>query len=147
MPDEIVIRPVNMKDAPELVELSAQLGYSIQMSTLIPRLERIFADPDSAIFGAAGPDGKVVGFVQVFIICNVESEMYAEVMGLVVDQNQRRKGIGKRLMDAVEAWAKEHGLNVVRLRSQTKRQDAHKFYQDIGYQILKSQFTFCKEIN
>jgi GNAT superfamily N-acetyltransferase len=146
MPDEIVIRPVNMEDAPELLELSAQLGYPIQMNTLLPRLEKIVADPDAAIFGAAETGGKVVGFVQVFLINTVESEMFAEVMGLVVDKQQRRKGIGKKLMDAAEAWAKEHGSKVVRLRSQTKRIEAHRFYQDIGYQILKSQFTFYKEI-
>jgi ribosomal protein S18 acetylase RimI-like enzyme len=146
MTEEIAIRSITKEDVPELVDLSAQLGYPIQTTGLIPRLEKILEDPNYAIFGACGDKGKVVGFVQVFTVCTVESEMFAEIMGLVVDQHYRRKGVGKKLMEAAEAWAKDRGIDVVRLRSNTIRKEAHKFYQDIGYKILKTQYTFYKEL-
>jgi len=76
----------------------------------------------------------------------VELDLYAEVGSLVVDQDQRGQGIGKALMDKAEAWARQCGITEVRLRSNVIRKEAHQFYEALGYERIKSQFTFRKAL-
>jgi GNAT superfamily N-acetyltransferase len=76
----------------------------------------------------------------------VESDLYAEIGGLVVDENQRGMGIGKALMAQAEDWVGDHGIHEVRLRSNIIREAAHQFYEAMGYENIKSQFTFRKTL-
>jgi GNAT superfamily N-acetyltransferase len=69
-----------------------------------------------------------------------------EVAGLVVDKDCRGQGVGKELMKAVEGWAKEKDCVIVSLRSNIIRKEAHTFYKNIGYEIVKEQYTFRKKI-
>jgi len=74
------------------------------------------------------------------------SEGTAEVGGLVVDSQSRGRGIGRSLMAAAEAWTRERGYSQLMLRSNTIRTEAHRFYQKLGYTIVKSQHKFQKLI-
>jgi GNAT superfamily N-acetyltransferase len=49
-------------------------------------------------------------------------------------------------MAAAEAWARERGYARLTLRSNTIRTEAHRFYQDLGYTIVKSQHKFQKPL-
>lgn len=69
-----------------------------------------------------------------------------EIGGLVVDDNYRRMGIGKRLMESIENWAAEKECDKVSLRSGSSRKEAHQFYKDIGFDLIKTQYRFIKEI-
>lgn len=64
---------------------------------------------------------------------------YAEIGGLVVDSSFRRHGIGLKLMEESEEWAKNNGYKEIRLRSGGQRKDAHKFYEKIGYKNINWQ--------
>ena len=76
----------------------------------------------------------------------MESEGGAEVGGLVVDSRARGQGIGRSLMAAAESWTRERGYTRLMLRSNTIRAEAHRFYQGLGYTIVKSQHKFQKPI-
>jgi len=73
-------------------------------------------------------------------------EPRADVSGLIVDESHRGSGIGKALLHAGEAWAKSKGLTLIRIRTNTKRTDAHRFYGREGYAIQKSWHLFTKEV-
>ena len=47
-------------------------------------------------------------------------------------------------MRTAEQWAKEMGINVVRLNSGISRNDAHIFYRMLGYSNEKEQIRFLK---
>jgi GNAT superfamily N-acetyltransferase len=57
------------------------------------------------------------------------SDEYAEIGELVVDTEYRGKGVGKKLMQKVEEWAKDKGFSEVRHRSGGHRKEAHQFYE------------------
>ncbi len=58
----------------------------------------------------------------------------------MVDSSFRRQGIGLKLMEESEGWAKDNGYKEIRLRSGSQRKDAHKFYERIiGYKNINSQ--------
>jgi len=88
----------------------------------------------------------VVGWAHVFVHALVESDTFAEVGGLVVDERERGQGIGKGLMSRVERLARARGARNVSLRSNIIRKDAHAFYEKLGYRIIKTQFAFRKTL-
>ena len=49
-------------------------------------------------------------------------------------------------MRRVEQWARKHGCKSVNLRSNVARKDAHAFYQSLGYNLVKTQHVFQKNL-
>ena len=49
-------------------------------------------------------------------------------------------------MTSAEAWARERGFEVVSVRSNVIRIEAHEFYKSRGYQVLKSQYKLRKRL-
>ena len=141
------IRAMTLGDSERVARLSGELGYPSTQQQIEARFRRAEDDPDSRIFVAADSDGRVWGWVHVFGRHLLVSEGAAEVGGLVVDSRVRGKGIGRSLMAAAEAWARERGYARIKLGSSTVRGEAHQFYQDLGYTIVKSQHRFQKPLN
>jgi GNAT superfamily N-acetyltransferase len=140
------IRAMTLEDSEQVAVLAGELGYPSTQPQIVARLRRTQDDPDSRVFVAADTDGRVWGWVHVFGLHLMESEGQAEVGGLIVDSRGRGKGIGRSLMAAAEAWARERGYRRLTLRSNTIRTEAHRFYQDLGYTIVKTQHKFLKQL-
>jgi ribosomal protein S18 acetylase RimI-like enzyme len=51
---------------------------------------------------------------------------------LAVDPAQRRKGLGKRMMDAAEAWLRERGAPKIQLMVRGDNADVIAFYEALG---------------
>jgi GNAT superfamily N-acetyltransferase len=116
------------------------------MEEVLTRLGIILRDNEHAVFVAELPGRQVVGWVHGYIYKLFYSDLITEVAGLVVDKDCRGQGVGKELMKAVEGWAKEKDCVIVSLRSNIIRKEAHTFYKNIGYEIVKEQYTFRKKI-
>jgi GNAT superfamily N-acetyltransferase len=140
-----MIRVANISDKIELVRLSVQLGYPVTEGEMENRLQRLLSDPNNAVFVFDSIDGRLAGWVHVFGKLLLELE-YAEIGGLVVDSDFRRQGIGEKLMNICEDWAKENGYHEIRLRSGGQRNDAHAFYERIRYENTNWQQVFKKNI-
>jgi len=69
------------------------------------------------------------------------------LLGLVVDARQRRQGVGRRLVAAVEAWAARRGLELVSVRSNVARAESHPFYERLGYARVKTQHAYRKRLD
>ncbi|SFK93485.1 Acetyltransferase (GNAT) domain-containing protein [Paenibacillus sp. 1_12] len=135
------IRIAATSDASQIAELSNQLGYVASEDQIIERLIKLLKDDDNAIF-VMEIDGMVAGWAHVHGRHLIESPDFAEIGGLVVHHQHRRKGIGEQLMRSCEEWAKQKEYNVVRVRSGGHRVEAHQFYERIGYSKVKSQEVF-----
>lgn len=66
---------------------------------------------------------------------------------LGVSRDNRRQGVGRALITCAENWAKEQGINIVRLNSGSSRKEAHEFYRAMGYDDEKMQIRFLKKLN
>ncbi len=141
------IRRVVMADAPRLAALATELGYPSTASEVRRRLRRILGRADHTVFVADGAGKGVVGWAHAFVHALVETDTFAEIGGLVVDARQRGRGIGNLLMRRVEGWARMLGARTVALRSNIIRKEAHRFYQRLGYEIVKTQFAFRKDLS
>lgn len=140
------VRRASREDASRVAELSGQLGYPATSDEMRHRLGAILQDERHALFVAEVADGPVVGWVHVFTNPLVVAEALAELGGLIVDERYRGAGVGRRLMQQVEQWAHERGCRAVVLRSNVVRQEAHRFYERLGYRVVKTQRAFRKEI-
>jgi GNAT superfamily N-acetyltransferase len=139
------IRPASPADVDRLAALAGQLGYPSTPVQIEKRLRAIADDSGHAVF-VAEQNGAVAGYLDVFVLRTVESEPRAEVAGLVVDENVRSLGVGRRLMEHAEEWARAQGCNLVSLRSNVIRARAHAFYERLGYTLVKTQKAFRKQL-
>ena len=140
------IRTPRTGDCSRMAELAGQLGYKATGVDIEKRLAGMDASPDYAVFVAALPGGEIAGWVGVFVYRCVEADTRAEINGLVVDERMRSLGIGRRLMERAEEWAREKGCTAVGVRSQVMRERAHAFYERLGYKHIKTQKSFHKEL-
>jgi GNAT superfamily N-acetyltransferase len=141
----LIIRPASPADVECLAALAGQLGYPSTLAQIEKRLRAIADDAGHAVF-VAEQNGAMAGYLDVFVLRTVESEPRAEIAGLVVDENARSRGVGRRLMESAEEWARAQGCNVVSLRSNVIRTRAHAFYERLGYSLIKTQKAFRKQL-
>ena len=142
---ELTIRSVEMDDALDLARLSLQLGYANTTREIQERLEVLLFDGDNAIFVAV-INGQIAGWIQAERVRHLIVAPFVEIGALIVDEDQRSRGIGKALLNRAEEWAREHGLSSLWVRSNVVRLQAHNFYLDQGYHLLKSQKVFVKDL-
>ena len=138
------VRTAKIDDAGSIANLSGQLGYPSSTASVRQRLRNILAEPGHTVWVAENEAGAIAGWIHVFVKQLLESDREIEIGGLVVDQNSRRQGAGKALVEHAERWARSKRLKTVYVRSNVIRKEAHIFYQKLGYKIIKTQSAFRK---
>jgi GNAT superfamily N-acetyltransferase len=133
-------------DAERVAALSGELGYLATSEQIVSRLGAMAEHTQARALVALDGSGRIQGWVHVYGRYHLESDRTAEIGGLVVAPESRGQGIGRALMGEAEAWAREHGYGQVRLGSNVLRDEAHRFYQNLGYTISKSHYRFQKTI-
>lgn len=133
------------RDIEQVAALITQLGYPSTPQDIARRFTHIDGRDDQALLVA--DDGRaVVAWMHVGSHRYLESDESAEILGLVVAEEQRSRGIGAALVGAAEKWAAQHGCQVLRVRSRTTRPRAHAFYERGGFERVKTQHCFQKSI-
>ena len=142
----VSIRRLTVDDAEAAAELSSQLGYPSSPGDLRKRIEELSHTTDRVAFAAVvdGQDGRMVGWIDAAMERHLQSPASAVIGGLVVREDMRGQGVGRRLCIEVEEWARSQSVPLVRVRSQIKREDAHRFYLRDGYRKVKTSLVFEK---
>lgn len=143
--ENLVIRDARLEDSQALAMLSAQLGYPTTDSEVKARLPR-YLDSDESCVIVAQYRGQVIGWTSVEIVDHFYLDKFVEISGFVVDVEQRGRGIGHMLMREAERWTAEKGLSVLRLKTNVIRVDAHRFYENMGFERTKTQYTYVKQL-
>jgi GNAT superfamily N-acetyltransferase len=139
------IRLANTNDSPGINQLTQQLGYEAMPEDTLQRISEINELKNHCIYVAADGE-KVTGWIHAFLAISVESGKYIEIAGLVVSEKQRGLGIGKLLVEKVLEWSLEMNCPKIRVRCNTKRKEAHKFYEKLGFAEIKEQKVFLKNL-
>lgn len=143
----VAIRAPERRDCARMAELADQLSGKSSAEEIAARLASMQGSPDYAVFIAETAEGDIAGWIGMFIHRCVEANMRAEISGLVVEERARSLGIGRRLVERAEEWAREKGCETVGVRSNVIRERAHTFYERLGYKHIKTQKTFRKTLS
>ena len=103
--------------------------------------KEIYSTPGYQLLVAV-EDGKILGTTVLVILPGIAHGVspFAVVEYVVVDEKQRRRGVGKLLMDYVIARAKEAGCYKIMLTSDKRRDEAHEFYRSLGFETSAHGF-------
>jgi GNAT superfamily N-acetyltransferase len=143
----MTIRTANVTDADQLAALSETLGYPVESEVIRRRLERLLPKPDHVVFVAETKPSLVAGWIHAAEHDILEVGCFCEILGLVVAADRRGEGIGRSLVEQVEHWAAERGLNRVSVRSNVARTESHPFYERSGYVRVKTQHAYRKALD
>ena len=93
----------------------------------------------------AEADGRIVGLVTTVEVLAVgHPDGYIKINGLGVRPEYRGQGIGRLLLERAEELARERGALYLGLATGIRRQEAHAFYEHLGWQ--KTSYWFRKNL-
>ena len=143
----LLIRRAREEDVDSINCLCQQLGYYISTEEIQIYLKSLNTAKEWIVYVAYQPDNGILGWINVYLTHGLLADRQAEIGGLIVDKNFRAHGIGRLLMQKAQSWAQQQGCNLIQVRSRTSRQQAHAFYQNIGYKPYKTQLVLRKQLN
>jgi predicted GNAT family N-acyltransferase len=99
----------------------------------VSEAEEIDGRDDEAVQFVAYDDDYPVGTARI----RDPVEGVGKVERVAVRERYRRRGVGRAIMERVEAWANDHGFETLKLHAQTRVED---FYADLGYETTSGVF-------
>jgi ribosomal protein S18 acetylase RimI-like enzyme len=98
-------------------------------------LRERFALGDSFVFVAERPGGGLAGFTQLYpTLSSVSLAPILVLNDLFVDPDARRSGVGRALLEAAHAFARERGAVRVTLETARDNASAQRLYEALGYE-------------
>lgn len=142
MSDEIVFRLARREDVPAIVRMLAddELGSQREDYTEpLPRsyyaaFEQIERDSHHELI-VAESNRKVIGTLHLMFLPSLSYQggLRAQVESVRVDRERQNQGIGSKMMKWAIERARERGAHIVQLTTHKTREDAHRFYERLGF--------------
>ena len=142
---EIVVRKISLTDAEAAADLSRELGYPAPVEEMESRIRELEHRNDHVAYVACLND-NVVGWIDVGIVHHLQSNACGEIGGLVVGGQYQGRGIGKMLVRKAEEWVAGQNIRTILVRSQIKREAAHRFYLQQNFSHWKTSAVFTKSL-
>ncbi|ADC52200.1 GCN5-related N-acetyltransferase (plasmid) [Alkalihalophilus pseudofirmus OF4] len=142
-----MIREATKQDIGGLAELMGELGYPTNIDEMNYRMSNILSNNAYQTY-VYEEDEKLLGMIGMILCYRFEkSESYIRVVAFVVNSGLRGNGIGTKLLNEAENWAKKQGAKMVTLNSgnRTERNDAHNYYIRRGFEGKAT--GFYKQLN
>jgi GNAT superfamily N-acetyltransferase len=131
------VRPARQDEIPTLIAMYEWLfeppGYRPEAwdaDRAGQALREAISGAESIVLVADAESGALVGLITAYIeLHSVRFGLRCWVEDLVVDPSQRSAGLGKALLHAAKAWAKDRGATHLELDTGIARTSAQNFYE------------------
>lgn len=152
---EIVIRHAHLQDIDQVSKLYAEFhefhvrgvpgrlvrADSSHIEELHVAIQKIIASKNASVF-VAEVDGQLVALGEVYIREDSPSPLkvqhtYGHLQSMIVTKAYRGRGVGTKILKAVEQWAKIRGATEIRLDTWEFRDGPLGFYESRGYRTLR----------
>lgn len=142
----MVIRSATKEDCESCMRLVRQLWvpeYNLvsYISKQVPpdKFHRIYDcildNPDCEVI-VAEKDEQIVAMMDMdFHESFFHGGLTMQIEDLIVEKRFRRQGIGQRMVGLAEDMARQRGAVAVKLSSDLYREDTHRFWESMGYEI------------
>ena len=111
----------HLSEVASIEEMSFSLPWSLES------LELMLTEQASAL--VALEDGRVLGYVG--MMCVLDE---GQIINLAVHPDARRRGVGRTLMEAAQAYAKERGIVFLSLEVRESNIAARSLYSSLGWE-------------
>lgn len=143
-PAPVTLDAATLADIPDLVALLHRLfaieqDFQANPEKQIQGLTRLMASPAMAhIAVARDGDGRVVAMVSAqLVISTAEGAPSAWIEDMVVAPEWQGRGVGRRVLAAVLAWAKDQGATRAQLLADLDNAPALAYYDHLGWQATR----------
>lgn len=92
-----------------------------------------------AYFIAENENGDILGGIGMEVFSGFEH--CGEIQKLYVSENNKRQGIGQRLLETIEIYAKNNGIQRLYLETHSNLKEAVHLYEKNGYQRIERPKT------
>jgi ribosomal protein S18 acetylase RimI-like enzyme len=144
MTERIEIRPAEMADSEFVMGLvSSLLEFGSpaweNAGALAPGFRQALAsavraqDSRPTVLIAQEADGTPLGFISLKVGADAAGIERGHIADLAVTESARRRGVGRALMLAGEAWTRERGFALLSLDVWSTNDRAIEFYRRLGY--------------
>lgn len=136
-----ILEKAEKKDSGRINELFIEMLQTIYNTDQVNGysegdLDRFFDGRDEWISIAINED-KIIAFLSIEV--HHEDEEYIYLDDLSVTAQYRNNGIGTKLIQNAEAYAKEIHINTICFHVEKSNTAAFRLYQRLGYEIYKDQ--------
>jgi GNAT superfamily N-acetyltransferase len=136
-----LVRTAMDGDAPGIAALIEVLGYPCTPDEAIDRLHAVAAEPDQTIL-VADRNGELCGLLGLDLMYYLPlGARTCRITALAVATAHQGEGIGRELLQAAEAWARQAGAARIEVTSAAHREKAHAFYRACGYEDGAMRFV------
>jgi len=135
MPNDVVIREATLDDIDPLLVLLEELFDQEADFTYDERKQRqglaiLLAEHTDHTVMVAQVADRIVGMCAIqIIVSTAQGRMAGLVEDFIVTESYMRQGLGTALIQAIERWAKEQGVNRLQLLADRNNQVALDFYK------------------
>ena len=145
---EITVSPLVKSDIPAILEIEndsqpepwSETAFLEEIGKAHSRVLVVRQAPAASV----GPDslrGVIAGYI---CFWSVVGEI--QVLNIAVRRDLRRKGIGRRLIDAAIRAGREDGARWVTLEVRQSNLEARKLYESIGFRIVGERPNYYGEM-
>jgi len=140
----VTVRPASLADAMEVANCLAELGYGTAVEVVTEKLIAVAASDAGAVFVATGAASeRMLGVASVHLLPLFHAPgSLARLTALAVRRSAQRRGVGRALLAAAEAFAWAAGCKRMEVTSGDHRPAAHAFYRAVGY--IEDERRFIK---
>ena len=140
--NEITFRLATRADLPPIVRMIAddELGSQREryedplLESYYIAFQQIDNDPNHDLI-VAELNGEVIGTLHLMFLPSIsfQGSLRAQIESVRVDENYRNQGIGNGMLKWTIKRASERGAHVLQLTTHQSREDAHRFYESLGF--------------
>ena len=120
--------------------LLAELGYAVPEETVRANIRDLANGPADKAWVAEDASG-ILGLVSVHLTPLFHAAGYlGRITSLVVRGDTRGNGVGRLLMQRSQDFCWDAGCERIELTSSDHRDQAHRFYEQLGFQVHSRRF-------
>jgi aminoglycoside 6'-N-acetyltransferase I len=146
----MTIRGPRGSDHPEWLRMRRTLWDDCPDDQQVREMREILASDTEEVFVAERPGGGLCGFLEAAIRSRAngcDSTPVGYIEGWYVDEDVRRQGVGRALVEAAEGWARSKGCRQMASDAELWNDVSHQAHEALGYEEVARLVLFRKDLD